>query len=53
MTNEGWLRWAIAKHFREKGYVVNMNAVKVGNATIDGEVVRNVAPAFSRISRLT
>ena len=41
MTNEGWLRWAIAKHFREKGYVVNMKAVKVGNAAIDGEVVGN------------
>lgn len=39
MTNERWLRWAIAKHFREKGYNVSMRAVKVGNAAIDGEVV--------------
>ena len=39
MTNERWLRWAIAKHFREKGYKVNMRSVKVGNAAIDGEVI--------------
>ena len=39
MTNEKWLRWAIARHFRQKGYIVNMKGVKVGNAIIDGEVV--------------
>ena len=38
MTNERWLRWAIARHFRQKGYKVNMKPVKVGNAAVDGEV---------------
>jgi hypothetical protein len=33
------LRWAIAKHFREKGFKVNMKPVRVGNAAIDGEVI--------------
>jgi hypothetical protein len=39
MTNERWLRWAIARHFREKGFTVSMKPVKVGNAAIDGEVI--------------
>ena len=38
MTNEKWLRWAIARHFRNKGYNVEMKHIKVGNAEIDGEV---------------
>ena len=38
MTNEKWLKWAIARHFRQKGFKVNMKPVKVGNAVIDGEV---------------
>jgi hypothetical protein len=41
MTNEKWLRWAIARHFRQKGFEVNMNGVRVGNAIIDGEVIGN------------
>jgi len=39
VTNERWLRWAVAKHFRDRGLLVNMRPVKVGNAAIDGEVV--------------
>jgi len=39
MTNERWLRWAITKHFRDQGLLVNMRPVKVGNATVDAEVV--------------
>jgi hypothetical protein len=39
MTNERWLRWAISKHFRDRGLRVNIHPVKVGNATIDAEVV--------------
>jgi hypothetical protein len=39
LTNERWLRWAIARHFRQKGFKVNMKPVKVGNAAIDGEVI--------------
>jgi hypothetical protein len=38
VTNEKWLKWAIARHFRQKGFRVNMNGVRVGNAIIDGEV---------------
>ena len=41
MTNEKWLRWAIAHHFRKKGYKVNMKWIRVGNAIIDGEVIGN------------
>lgn len=39
MTNEQWLRWAVAKHFRDRGFHVNMKGVRAGNAIIDGEVV--------------
>jgi len=39
MTNERWLRWAVCRHFRQKGLKVNPNSVKVGNAMIDAEVV--------------
>jgi sulfatase maturation enzyme AslB (radical SAM superfamily) len=39
MTNEKWLRWAVARHFRQKGFKVNMKGVRVGNAIIDGEVI--------------
>jgi hypothetical protein len=39
MTNEKWLRWAIARHFRRKGFRVNMSGIRVGNAIIDGEVI--------------
>ena len=39
MTNERWLRWAIAKHFRDRGFHVNMKGVRSGNAVVDGEVV--------------
>lgn len=39
MTNEQWLRWAIAKHFRDRGFHVNMKGVRAGNAVVDGEVV--------------
>lgn len=37
MTNERWLRWAIQRHFRTRGYRVNMKGVRVGNCIIDGE----------------
>jgi hypothetical protein len=39
MTNEQWLRWAVAKHFRDRGFQVNMKGVRAGNAIVDGEVV--------------
>jgi hypothetical protein len=39
MTNERWVRWAIGKHFRDRGFHVNMKGAKAGNAMLDGEVV--------------
>ena len=39
MTNEKWLRWAVAKHFTDRGFYVNMKGVRAGNAVIDEEVV--------------
>lgn len=38
MTNEHWLKWAVGRHFRQRGYGVSMKPVKVGNVAIDGEV---------------
>ncbi len=39
MTNEKWLRWAVAKHFRDRGFHVNMKGVRAGNAIVDAEVI--------------
>lgn len=39
MTNERWLCWAISRHLRDRGFSVNMNGVRLGNAVIDGEVI--------------
>ena len=36
MTNERWLRWAIARYYRSKGYKVSMKPARVGNAMVDG-----------------
>jgi hypothetical protein len=38
MTNLRWLKWATAKHFRNKGLQVHMRSIKLGNVAIDGEV---------------
>lgn len=39
MTNLRWLKWAVAKHFRERGLEVSLRSIRVGNCMIDGEVV--------------
>ena len=39
MTNESWLRWAISRHFRTKGFEVSMTGVRAGNAVVDGQVI--------------
>jgi predicted RecB family endonuclease len=39
MTNERWLRWAIARYYRSKGYKVSMKPARVGNAMVDGIAV--------------
>ena len=35
MTNERWLKWAIARYYRSKGYKVSMKPARVGNAMVD------------------
>jgi hypothetical protein len=32
MTNERWLKWAIARYYRSIGYMVKMKPVRAGNA---------------------
>ena len=36
MTNERWLKWAIARYYRSLGYKVSMKPARVGNAMVDG-----------------
>ena len=39
MTNERWLKWAIGRYYRSRGYKVSMKPVRVGNAMVDGVAV--------------
>jgi hypothetical protein len=39
MTNERWLRWAIARYYRSHDFQVSMKPVKVGNAMVDGVAI--------------
>ena len=39
MTNERWLKWAIARYYRSKGYKVSLKPVRVGNAMLDGVAI--------------
>jgi predicted RecB family endonuclease len=39
MTNERWLKWAIARHYRSHGFRVSMKPVRVGNAAVDGVAI--------------
>jgi predicted RecB family endonuclease len=39
MTNERWLKWAIAKYYRSHGYRVSMKPARVGNAMVDGVAI--------------
>jgi hypothetical protein len=36
LTNERWLKWAIARHYRSRGHKVGMKPARAGNAMIDG-----------------
>ncbi len=38
MSNLRWLKWAVARHFRERGMEVRLRDIRVGNCMIDGEV---------------
>jgi predicted RecB family endonuclease len=39
MTNERWLRWAIARYYRSHDYKVRMKPARAGNAMVDGVAV--------------
>jgi len=39
VTNERWLKWAIARYYRSVGYRVSMRPARVGNAMIDGTAI--------------
>jgi len=39
MTNERWLKWAVARYYRSLGYKVSMKPAHVGNAMVDGVAV--------------
>ena len=39
MTNERWLKWAIARYYRSLGFRVSMKPAKAGNAMVDGVAV--------------
>jgi hypothetical protein len=38
LTNLRWLKWATARHFRQKGLKVRLASIRLGNVAIDGEV---------------
>jgi hypothetical protein len=38
LTNLRWLKWAITRHFRQKGLKVHLASIRLGNVAIDGEV---------------
>jgi predicted RecB family endonuclease len=39
MTNERWLKWAIARYYRSIGYRVKMKPVRAGNAIVDAMAI--------------
>jgi predicted RecB family endonuclease len=39
MTNERWLRWAIARYDRSHDFRVSMKPARVGNAMVDGVAI--------------
>ena len=39
MTNERWLKWAVARYYRSHGYRVAMKPARAGNAMVDGLAV--------------
>jgi len=36
LTNERWLKWAVACYYRSLGYEVSMKPARAGNAMVDG-----------------
>jgi len=39
LTNERWLKWAVARYYRSLGYKVSMKPARAGNAFVDGVAV--------------
>ena len=39
MTNERWLKWAIGRYYRSRGYEVSMKPAGAGNAMVDGVAI--------------
>jgi hypothetical protein len=39
LTNEKWLKWAIARYYRSCGFKVSMKPARAGNAMVDGVAV--------------
>jgi hypothetical protein len=39
LTNERWLKWAVARYYRSVGYKVSMKPARAGNAMVDGVAV--------------
>lgn len=47
MTNERWLKWAVARYYREHGFRVVMKPARAGNPMVDGVVL---SPEGERIA---
>jgi len=47
LTNERWLKWAVARYYRSVGYKVSMKPARVGNAMVDGVAI---GPEHERIA---
>ena len=47
MTNERWLKWAVARYYRSLSYKVSMKPARVGNAMVDGVAI---GPEHERIA---
>ena len=41
MTNLRWLKWHIARYYRDQGYQVYLRSIRLGNTAIDGEAIGN------------
>jgi len=39
LTNERWLKWAVARYYRSLGYKVWMNPARAGNGMVNGVAV--------------
>jgi hypothetical protein len=55
MTNERWLKWAIARCYSSHGFRVSMRPAKVGNAMVDGIAIgpEALAAGYSRAVLVT